>query len=251
MMRSLCLLLLLSLARPAAAETLTVFAAASLKSALDTVAQGFEAARDDEVRLSYGASSVMARQVQVGAPADVVILANRDWMDLLERRGAVDAETRVDLLTNRLVLVAAGTDAAPVTLDDDSDLPARLGEGRLAMALVDAVPAGIYGRAALEHFGMWDRVAPRVAQADNVRAALALVAGGAAPFGIVYATDAAAEPRVSVVATFPEDSHPPIVYPAAATARGQPELAQAFLAWLRGPEARAAFEAAGFGFVRR
>ncbi|TDL84342.1 molybdate ABC transporter substrate-binding protein [Palleronia sediminis] len=232
-------------AAAARAETVTVFAAASLKTALDEIAPGFEAATGHDLRLSYAGSSALARQIEACAPADIFISANPDWMDRLDAAGLLAAGTRADLLTNRLVLVAHGAEAAPLALGPR--IGARLGEGRLAMALVDAVPAGIYGRAALRSLGLWDDLAPRVAQADNVRAALLLVARGAAPLGIVYETDALSEPRVSVVATFPEDSHPPILYPAAALEGRDGPAARAFLAHLSGEQAGAVFARLGFG----
>jgi molybdate transport system substrate-binding protein len=228
----------------ASAERITVFAAASLGTALREVEARFEAATGHDLVVSLAGSSALARQIAAGAPADVFVSASPDWMDALEAEGLIAEGTRFDLIGNRLVLAAHGTETAPVEIGPGLDLAALLGEGRLAMALVDAVPAGVYGKAALVHFGLWEEVAPRVAQTDNVRAALALVATGEAPFGIVYATDAAAEAGVRVAATFPEESHPPIVYPAAAVAGS--ETATAFLDWLRGAEARSVFEAHGF-----
>lgn len=240
-------------AAAAEAPAVTVFAAASLKTALDEVVGRFAEETGHRAVVSYAGSSALARQIRHGAPADLFVSANADWMDRLEADGLIDPASRVDLLGNRLVLVAHGPDAAPVDLTSAVDLTARLGDGRLAMALVDAVPAGIYGKAALRTLGLWDTVAPRIAQADNVRAALALVAAGAAPFGVVYATDAVAagglETRVTVVARFPEDAHPPIVYPAAHVAgRDNPSGAR-FLAFLRGPVARTAFERQGFAVL--
>lgn len=228
----------------AAAADLTVFAAASLGTALSEVETAWEAETGRDLAVVLAGSSALARQIRQGAPADVFISANPDWMDAIEAEGLVRPGTRRDLLTNTLVLVAHGSDAPPL---DPAALPQALGDGRLAMALVEAVPAGIYGKAALTHLGLWDALAPRVAETDNVRAALALVAAGEAPFGIVYATDAHAEPRVSVVATFPGDSHPPIVYPAAVIDGSTAPDAEAFLDWLQGPTARAAFDAQGFG----
>lgn len=227
---------------------ITVFAAASLKSALDEIAQGFSATRGP-IQLSYGGSSTLARQIQYGAPAQIFLSANTDWMDALERDGLIVADTRVDLLTNSLVLIA-GPDVGPVPpISPGFNLAGALGTERLAMALVDAVPAGLYGRAALQSLGIWETVRDRVAQADNVRAALMLVAMGEAPLGIVYTTDAAADPRVRVVGTFPPDSHPPIVYPIALIkGPNQPE-AQALLNYLRSPEASAVFERHGFGLA--
>ena len=191
-------------------------------------------------------SDALARQIQQGAPADVFISANPGWMDQLEADGLIKPETRRDLLGNEIVLIAHDADAAPVTLNADLDLPAMLGDAPLAMALVDAVPAGIYGRTALQSLGLWDSVAPHVAQADNVRAALALVALGEAPLGVVYATDAAAEPDVTVIGIFPEDSHDPILYPVAALADSANPLTADLLNFLSGPEACAIFEGQGF-----
>jgi len=231
------------------AAQITVFAAASLKTALDEVAQGYAAATGDRAVMSFAGSSQLARQIEQGAPADVFISANEDWMDRLAERGAIDPASRSDLLGNGLVLVAPADRAAPVDLAAPSQVLDRLGEGRLAMALVDAVPAGIYGKAALTHLGLWPALAPHVAQADNVRAALALVSAGEAPLGVVYRTDAAADPGVAVVATFPPDSHPPIRYPAAAVTAGDVPSARRFLTYLRGPGARAAFARQGFAIL--
>jgi molybdate transport system substrate-binding protein len=237
------LLALLCIARPLAAEGVTVFAAASLKTALDDVAEVYES----DVVMSYAGSSALARQVQLGAPADIVFLANTDWMDLLEQDGLIDADTRVALLGNRLVL-AGPAGAAPVDITSDLDLRALLGDGRLAMALVEAVPAGIYGKAALVSLGIWEDVAPQVAQTDNVRAALALVSLGQVPMGIVYASDALADPRVDVIGVFPDSSHPPIRYPVAAVVeRGA--AAKSFLEFLQGPEAKQIFIRHGFAVL--
>ena len=233
----------------AVADELTVFAAASMTNAMAEVEERFEAATGHDLTVSLAGSSALARQIQQGAPADVFISANPGWMDRLEADGLVRDGTRVDLLTNSLVLIAADTGAAPVEIGPGMDLAGHLGDGRLAMALVDAVPAGIYGRAALESLGLWDDVAGQVAQADNVRAALAFVATGEAPLGIVYATDAVAEDRVTVLGTFPAETHPPIVYPAAALAASDSPLTGTFLDFLRGPEARAAFERQGFAVM--
>ncbi len=235
---------LVLLAVPLRAETVTVFAAASLANAMAEIETGFEAATGTDVVVSLAGSSALARQIQQGAPADVFLSANTDWMDVLDGAGLLTPGSRRDLLGNALVLIAPGPDAPPIEIGPD--LAARLGDGRLAMALVAAVPAGIYGKAALEHYGVWEALAPQVAQADNVRAALALVATGEAPLGIVYATDAVAEDRVSVVARFPADSHPPIVYPVAGIGGPDRPARDAFLAYLTGPEARAAFARQGF-----
>ena len=230
----------------ARAERITVFAAASLTNALTEIEGAFEAATGHDLVVSLAGSSALARQIEQGAPADIFISASADWMDRLEGVGLIAGDTRGDLLGNSLVLVAFGPEADPVEIGPDLDLAGLLGDGRLAMALVDAVPAGIYGKAALETLGLWDSVAAQVAQADNVRAALAFVASGEAPYGIVYATDATAEDRVSIAGRFPAASHPPIRYPAAVLARSDSALARNFLAFLRGPEARAAFARQGF-----
>ncbi|SEB02659.1 molybdate transport system substrate-binding protein [Rubrimonas cliftonensis] len=237
------------LSAPALAERVTVFAAASLADALAEIEAGFEVETGLEVAASLAGSSALARQIQQGAPADVFISASTAWMDALEKDGLIEPGSRFDLVGNAIVLITHGRGAAPLEIGPDTDLAGLLGDGRLAMALVDAVPAGIYGKAALESLGLWSAVEARVAQTDNVRAALALVAAGEAPYGVVYATDAAAEDAVSVVGAFPADSHPPIVYPAAAVAGRANPAATVFLAYLRGPEARAAFERQGFAVI--
>lgn len=242
-------LLLAAASLPAAAAELTVFAAASLGTAMDEVAAAWQQETGDTVVVALAGSSELARQIRTGAPADVFISANTAWMNALEADGLVAPGTRVDLLGNRLVLIAHGGEAPPIEIAPGLDIADLLGEGRLAVALVDAVPAGIYAKAALENLGIWDDVAPQVAQADNVRAAMAFVAAGEAPMGIVYATDAAAEDAVTIVGTFPENSHPPIVYPAAAIAGGDTDIATDFLAFLRGGAARVAFERQGFAVL--
>ncbi|GGK30542.1 molybdate ABC transporter substrate-binding protein [Salinarimonas ramus] len=243
---ALLALVVATTASPARAQTVTVFAAASLTNALAEIEAGFEEETGHDLVVSLAGSSALARQIQQGAPADVFVSASPDWMDVLEAEGLIEPGTRVDLLGNAIVLVAHGRDGEPVEIGPGLDLAGMLGDGRLAMALVEAVPAGIYGKAALESLGLWASVEPLVAQADNVRAALALVAAGEAPYGIVYATDAAAEDDVTVIGTFPSDSHPPIVYPAAAIAGRDGAATADFLAYLRTPPAREAFERQGF-----
>ena len=231
-------------------DTVTVFAAASLKDALEDVAAGFEAGTARSVRLSFAGSSALARQIERGAPADVFISASADWMDALEEGGLIEAGTRFDLVANTLVLVANRAHEGSTPAGRGLGALDAVGPGKpLAMALVDAVPAGIYGRKALASLGLWDALAPHVVQADNVRAALAFVASGEAPLGIVYASDAQAEDRVVVVAGFPPGSHPPIVYPAAIVAGRSTPAAQAFLAALRDPATAAIFERHGFAPV--
>lgn len=239
----------LLLATPAGAEQVTVFAAASLRTALDGIAAAWEAETGHDVVVSYAGTPQLAQQIEQGAPADLFISASPDWMDHLQDEGLIEPASRRDLLGNTLVLVAHG-EAPPVGIGPALDLPALLGEGRLAMAFVDSVPAGVYGREALTSLGLWDAVAPRVAQAENVRAALALVASGEAPLGIVYGSDAvaarAAGEAVSVLGAFPPDSHAPIVYPAARVAGRDGPAAAAFLDHLASEGARAAWEAQGF-----
>lgn len=227
---------------------LLVFAAASLKESMDEAAAARAAAGGPVVEVSYAASSALARQIEQGAPADVFISADLEWMDWLDGRGLIDSGSRRDLLGNDLVLVApADGDASPLGLGAGPEaVLARLGDGRLAMALVDSVPAGKYGREALGSLGMWEALAPRVAEGDSVRAALMLVARGEAPLGVVYASDAAAEPRVRVVATFPTGSHPEIVYPVARVAASRHAGAAAFVDWLASPAAADIFRRHGF-----
>jgi molybdate transport system substrate-binding protein len=222
-----------------------VFAAASLKTALDAIAAEWRKETGKQVTVSYAASSTLAKQIENGAPADLFISADRDWMDYLQQRTLVDPNTRVDLLGNSLVLIAPADSASPVTIAPGFPLAARLGDGRLAMADPAAVPAGRYGKAALTALGVWPSVVGRIAAAENVRAALLLVARGEAPLGIVYRTDATAEPAVKIVGIFPADLHPPIVYPMALTSIAGAD-ASAFAAYLRGPAARALLDAQGF-----
>lgn len=231
---------------PSAGGEVLVFAAASLKNALDEIATGFHADTGHEAVISVAGSSVLARQIQLGAPADLFITAHPAWMDVLAQDGRIAPGTRRDLLGNQLVLVGSDPVRAPVTLGPGLDLTGLLKGGRLAMALVDAVPAGIYGKAALQSLGLWDSIAPHVAQTDNVRAALALVASGAAPLGIVYASDARAEPRVRVLATFPADSHPPIRYVLAQMAGRQSAASDALHRYLLSAAATEVFETQGF-----
>ena len=229
-----------------AADGVTVFAAASLKNALDDVVKAWEAAGNGAVRASYAASSALARQIEEGAPADIFISADLAWMDHVEKAGAIDPATRGNLLGNRIVLIAASNDAKAVNIGQGLDLAALLGDGRLAMGNVDAVPAGKYGKAALKSLGLWDGVADKLAQAENVRVALKYVATGEAPYGVVYQTDAASDPDVTIVGTFPEESHPPIIYPVAVLKTSASPQATAFLAFLAGDTARALFEKQGF-----
>lgn len=241
------LLLALVAAFPAMtqAETITVFAAASLKDALDEVAMAYRATSGNRIVVSYAASSALAKQIEAGAPADAFISADVEWMDYLEKRHLIKPDTRRNLLRNRLVLIAPADSKVSVDIAPGFPLARILGNGRLAMANPDAVPAGIYGKAALESLRVWKDVQSKVAPAENVRAALVLVSRGEAPLGIVYRTDAAVDPRVRVVGAFPENTHPPIIYPIAEAVKAKPATS-AFVTWLNKPEARAIFKKYGF-----
>lgn len=240
--------LALALGAPAAraAEPVLVFAAASLKNALDEATAAWSKETGKTARISYAASSALAKQIESGAPADLFFSADLDWMDYAAKANAIDPQTRTNLLRNALVLVAPKTERVSLELKRGLDLTKALGGGRLAVANVDAVPAGKYGKAALETLGAWAGVKDRLAQAENVRAALLLVSRGEAPLGIVYATDAASDPNVTVVGTFPADSHPPVIYPIARIQGSRNPDAAALLAYLRSPAARVFFERQGF-----
>lgn len=230
-------------AQPALADV-TVFAAASLKTALDEIAADWTAETGTKVTLSYGGTPALAKQIAEGAPADIFLSASKAWMDDLQDKALIQDASRRDILGNSLILVATGV-AQPVSINSALDLQGMLDGGKLSMALVDAVPAGQYGKEALESLGLWDAVEPSVVQSENVRAALQLVSLGEAPLGIVYASDAVAEPGVSVIGTFPADSHTPIVYPGALTVTAGAE-AEAFLDHLSSPAAQEVFRANGF-----
>lgn len=225
--------------------SLLVFAAASLTDALEEVDRTFSAATHVGVKASYAASSLLAKQIEAGAHADVFFSADREWMDYLDTRGLLRRSTREDVLGNALVLIAPAQSTVQLQIAPNFALLAALGDGRLATGDPDSVPAGLYARAALTRLGVWASVEPRLARAENVRAALAYVARGDSPLGIVYATDAQADKRVRIVAVFPADTHPPIVYPAAGTAQGQPEAAR-YLEFLRGEAAQQIFARYGF-----
>ncbi|HEY6995461.1 MAG TPA: molybdate ABC transporter substrate-binding protein [Xanthobacteraceae bacterium] len=238
-------------AGPAAAQgkDVVVFAAASLKNALDDAAAQWQRETGKKAVISYAASNTLIRQIEQGAPADMFISADLDWMDYGQQKGLIKPDSRSNLLGNRLVLIAPKDASVSANIQPGFDLAALLKGGRLAMANVDAVPAGKYGKTALEKLGAWDGVKDKIAQAENVRAALVLVARGEAPLGIVYQTDAASDPSVKIVGTFPESSHPPIIYPVALTKESTNPEARAFLSYLRSPAARAAFERQGFAVL--
>jgi molybdate transport system substrate-binding protein len=238
-------------ALPARAEDpslVTVFAAASLTDALDKIGQSYEAAGHGHVVFNFAASSVLARQIEASAGADIFVSADTDWMDYLDSRGLIAHATRVNLLGNHLVLVAPADSTVFLAIAPHFDLAGALGGGRLALADPDSVPAGKYARASLMALGVWNDVSGHLAPAENVRAALAYVARGEAPLGIVYTTDALAEPQVRIVGTFPDNTHPPIVYPAALIKDAKPAAAK-FLGYLQAPEARAIFQTAGFAVL--
>ena len=234
-----------------AQNTVTVFAAASLKNALDAANAAFTEQTGIKAVVSYAASSALVKQIEAGAPADVFISADVRWMDYAAERKLIRPDTRVNLLGNSLVLIAPKTSQlTSVPIGRDFDIAALAGQGRIAVANVQSVPAGRYAKAALQSLGAWTAAAEKkLAMAENVRAALAFVARGEVPVGIVYATDAKAEPSVKVIATFPEGSHPPIVYPLAATAAASSPESERYIAFLRSRVAKTVFERHGFRFL--
>lgn len=239
-------LLALSPANAAEDSKTIVFAAASLKGPLDEAAAAFKTESGIEVTISYAGSNALAKQIEEGAPAQLFISADETWMDDVAAKNLIEAGSRVDLLSNELALVAPAASTVALRIEPGFALAAAIGDGQLAMADPDAVPAGKYGKAALTKLGVWDEVEPKVARAENVRAALALVSAGEAPLGIVYVTDARAETGVRTVDVFPASTYDPILYPAALTAGASDEAAR-FLAFLQGGTASAIFARAGFG----
>ena len=237
------------IATPVQAAPVTVFAAASLKNALDEV--GAQYARSGgQARFSYAGSSAIARQIEQGAPADIYVSADADWMDYLAQRKLIVTSTRRDLLTNRLALIAPTDSKVALKIGRGMPLARTLGDRRLAVAGPD-VPAGKYAKASLSTLGVWDSVSGRLAQAENVRMALQYVARGESPLGIVYDTDAKVEPKVRIVALFPEGTHPKIVYPAAVVAASKNPDAAKFMAFMSGPQAAAIFRKYGFTVLPR
>ncbi|MCA1363032.1 molybdate ABC transporter substrate-binding protein [Bradyrhizobium sp. IC3069] len=236
---------------PAAAEdkTVTVFAAASMKNALDEIDAVYTARTGVKFSVSYAASSVLAKQIEQGAPADVFVSADTDWMDYAISKKTINEPSRVNLLGNSIVLIAPkDSKIDSVTIAPGFDLAKLAGDGRIATGDVRSVPAGKYAKAALEKLGAWQAAEPKFAMAESVRAALTLVARGEAVLGIVYSTDAKVEPGVKIVGTFPADSHPAIIYPVAATSTAKPE-ANGYLAFLRSAAAKAILEKYGFKFL--
>jgi molybdate transport system substrate-binding protein len=245
------LVLIAGLAVPASAQdTITVFAAASLKNALDETDAAFTKATGVKVTASYEASSALAKQIEQGAPADVFISADLVWMDYAAEHKLINADTRFNWLGNKLVLIAP-KDAKldHVDIAQGFDIAKLAGDGRIAVADVKAVPAGRYAKAALEKLGTWTAAQPKLAQAENVRATLAFVARGEAPLGIVYATDAKIEPKVKIIGEFPNGSYPPVTYPVAATAAGKSPAVTSYLRFLQTQAAKAIFEKFGFSFL--
>ena len=241
------IVLVAMLGGPAFAQNLLVFAAASTKPALDKVFASVDGIAPDDVKVSYAASSQLARQIEAGAPAAVFVSADEGWMNYLDARKLIVAGTRADLLGNALVLIASSASHVKLDLVPGVDLAATLGaDGHLALAEPNSVPAGKYAKAALTKLGIWDRVRTRIVAADNVRAALNFVARGEAPLGIVYRSDALSEPSVRIVATFPADTHVPIVYPATIVAGHDSPAARRLLDALHSPAAQIIFREAGF-----
>jgi molybdate transport system substrate-binding protein len=247
-------ILVLTVAAQSAAaqqQSILVFAAASMKNALDDVNAASTEAGGDKVVASYAASSALMKQIEQSAPADVFLSADVDWMDYGAKHGLIKSDTRFDLLGNRLVLIVPKDSAiGNINIGPGFDLAALAGSGRIAVGDVRAVPAGLYAKAALEKLGSWAAVEPKLATAESVRAALVLVSRGEAPLGIVYETDAKIEPAVKIVGVFPEDSHPPIVYPVALTINAKPNAAP-YLAFLRSQQAKTIFERYGFNVLTK
>ena len=232
-------------------KSLTVFAAASMKNALDDIDAAFTARTGIKIAASYAASSTLAKQIEQGAPADIFLSADTDWMDYAIAKKTINEPTRVNLLGNSIVLIAPkDSKIDSVTIGPGFDLAKLAGDGKIATGDVKAVPVGKYAKAALEKLGAWQAAEPKFAMAESVRAALTLVARGEATLGIVYSTDAKVEPGVKIVGTFPADSHPAIIYPVAATATAKAEAAD-YLAFLRSSAAKITLEKYGFNVLIR
>lgn len=230
-------------------DKITVFAAASLKNALDRVNKDWLQESGVEITVSYAASPALAKQIAAGAPADLFISADMDWMNFLIKKDLIDPTYKQDLLTNKLVLIANNLDAPPFEINEASDFKALLGTERLAIASVDTVPAGKYAKAAFENLGHWQTVKDRLAPTDNVRAALLLVSRGEAPYGVVYSSDAASDKNVKVIAEFPPASHPKIIYPMAIVTGSASPKTISYFEFLKSKIAKALFEAEGFTVI--
>jgi molybdate transport system substrate-binding protein len=237
--------------QPSAAQdkTLTVFAAASMKNALDDINTAFTRKTGVKVVASYASSSALMKQIEQGAPADIFASADLDWMNYGSQKKVIKDDTRINLLGNKLVLIAPkDSKLGNVTIGQGFDLARLAGDGRIATGDVKSVPVGKYAKTALEKLGAWSAAEQKFAMTESVRAALALVSRGEAPLGIVYETDAKVDPGVKIVGAFPADSHEPITYPVAATVTAKPEAAE-YLAFLRGPVSKDIFEKYGFTFL--
>jgi len=232
-------------------DDIVIFAAASLKDALDAINAEWQKETGKRATISYAASSVLAKQIEQDAPAQIFISADLDWMDYVEQKKLIKPASRVNLLGNRIVLIARKDKAQPIEIRQGFDLAKLLGRGYLAVANVDSVPAGKYAKAALEKLDVWASVADKLAQSADVRAALLRVSRGQAPVGIVYQTDAAADQNVTIIGAFPDNTHQPIVYPIALTTKASNPDAAAFYGYLRGAKATAVFEALGFTFLNQ
>ncbi|MDI1285888.1 MAG: molybdate ABC transporter substrate-binding protein [Reyranella sp.] len=244
--------LLLASIAPARAQSkdVVILAAASLKNALDDASAAWTKQTGKATKISYAASSALAKQIEAGIPADLFISADVPWVNYVAERKLIKPASRSDFLGNEIVLIAGKDSKVDLKIDKGFPLRAALGDGRLAMANIDAVPAGKYGKASLEALGVWPSVADRVAQAENVRMAMTLVSRGEAPLGIVYRTDAAADPNVKIVGAFPASSHPRIIYPMALLATSTNPDAEAFVAFLKSPVAKPFFEKQGFTVLK-
>lgn len=230
----------------AQSKDVVILAAASLKNALDEASAAWTKQTGKATKIFYAGSSALAKQIEGGIPADLFISADVPWVDYVAERKLIKPASRFNFLGNEIVLIAGKDSKTDLKIGKDFPLRAALGDGRLAMANVDAVPAGKYGKASLESLGVWPSVADRIAQAENVRMALRLVSLGEAPLGIVYRTDAAADPNVKILGAFPAGSHPPIIYPMARLTNSTNPDAEAFVAYLKSPAARPFFEKQGF-----
>jgi molybdate transport system substrate-binding protein len=232
-------------------QPIVVFAAASLKTALDAIAAAFEKETGNKLSITYASSAVLAKQIDQAAPADIFISADLQWMDYVEKANLIKPLTRRNLLGNKLVLVEQAELDTKLEIEKGFDLAGVTGDGKIAVCTIASCPAGVYAKESLESLGVFASVEPKLAQAENVRAALALVARGEARFGIVYATDAKAEPKVRVVGTFPEQSHKPIVYPVALVATSTNPAAPKAISFLSSQAATKIFLAQGFGILSK
>lgn len=232
-------------------NAIVVYAAANLKNVIDEMMAAWRSRGGQPVVASYSHAPALAKQIEQGAPADIFVSADVDWMDYVDKLNLIDRKTRVDLVGNSLVLIAASDDPVRLELKPGVDLAGATGDGRIAVCTIASCPGGKYAKAALEGLGIWDAVRPKLVDQETIRVALAAVARGEAKFAIVYSTDAAIEPKVRVVDRFPEGSHPPVVFPAAIVAGSKHPGATAFFDFLRSPDGAAVFEKYGFVVPKR